>query len=225
MSRKCSTGIPAAVLAYLARYTHRVAISNSRLIAAGASSVTFKYNDYRAEGPERYKIMTLAPHEFIRRFLLHVLPKEFHRIRHYGLLVNGARGEHRQGPCATRRFNCRWRTDQSLGKHWRPKICGMIVYSPRFNELQIICSSKGAKLWREEPYWSEIQAMAKNGHEHYDGYLLIVRKEGPLLAVNPFTNKTVAVRPVEWSMPQDAQRFNKADWLAGLILLGYEPVR
>jgi Putative transposase len=84
---------PAAVLAYLARYTHRVAISNSRLIAAGASGVTFKYKDYRVEGPERYKVMTLAPHEFIRRFLLHVLPKGFHRIRHYGLLANGGRAE------------------------------------------------------------------------------------------------------------------------------------
>jgi len=85
---------PAAVLAYLARYTHRVAISNSRLIATGANGVTFKYKDYRVEGPERYKVMTLAPHEFIRRFLLHVLPKGFHRIRHYGLLANGGRAEH-----------------------------------------------------------------------------------------------------------------------------------
>ena len=84
---------PAAVLAYPARYTHRVAISNSRLIAAGASGVTFKYKDYRVEGPERYKVMTLAPHEFIRRFLLHVLPKGLHRIRHYGLLANGGRAE------------------------------------------------------------------------------------------------------------------------------------
>jgi hypothetical protein len=84
---------PAAVLAYLARYTHRVAISNSRLIAAGGNGVTFKYKDYRVEGPERYKVMTLAPHEFIRRFLLHVLPKGFHRIRHYGLLANGGRAE------------------------------------------------------------------------------------------------------------------------------------
>jgi Putative transposase len=84
---------PAAVLAYLARYTHRVAISNSRLIAAGANGVTFKYKDYRIEGPERYKVMTLGAHEFIRRFLLHVLPKGFHRIRHYGLLANGGRAE------------------------------------------------------------------------------------------------------------------------------------
>ena len=73
------------MLAYLARYTHRVAISNSRLIAAGANGVTFKYKDYRVEGPERHKVMTLAPHEFIRRFLLHVLPKGFHRIRHLTL--------------------------------------------------------------------------------------------------------------------------------------------
>jgi hypothetical protein len=84
---------PEAVLAYLARYTHRVAISNSRLIAAGDNGVAFKYKDYRVEGPERYKVMTLAPHEFIRRFLLHVLPKGFHRIRHYGLLANSARAE------------------------------------------------------------------------------------------------------------------------------------
>ena len=84
---------PEAVLAYLARYTHRVAISNSRLIAADENGVTFKYKDYRVEGPERYKTMTLAPHEFIRRFLLHVLPSGFHRIRHYGLLANGGRAE------------------------------------------------------------------------------------------------------------------------------------
>jgi hypothetical protein len=84
---------PQAVLAYLTRYTHRVAIANSRLIAADAHGVTFKWKDYRFEGRDRYKTMTLAPHEFIRRFLLHVLPKGFHRIRHYGLLANGARAE------------------------------------------------------------------------------------------------------------------------------------
>jgi hypothetical protein len=77
---------PTAVLAYLSRYTHRVAISNRRLIAADARAVTFKVKDYRIEGPGRYKTMTLEPHEFIRRFLIHVLPKGFHRIRHYGLL-------------------------------------------------------------------------------------------------------------------------------------------
>jgi hypothetical protein len=76
------------VLAYLARYTHRVAISNSRLISADQTGVTFRYKDYRIEGPDRYKTMTLAPAEFIRRFMLHVLPKGFHRIRHYGLLAS-----------------------------------------------------------------------------------------------------------------------------------------
>jgi hypothetical protein len=80
---------PKQVLAYLSRYTHRVAISNSRLISADASGVTFTYKDYRIEGPERYKTMTLEPGEFIRRLLMHVLPKGFHRIRHYGLLANG----------------------------------------------------------------------------------------------------------------------------------------
>jgi hypothetical protein len=82
---------PKAVLAYLSRYTHRVAISNSRLIAADATSVTFKVKDYRVQGPGRYTTMTLGAHEFIRRFLIHVLPKGFHRIRHYGLLASGAR--------------------------------------------------------------------------------------------------------------------------------------
>jgi hypothetical protein len=78
---------PEAVLAYLSRYTHRVAIANSRLIAADESGVSFKYKDYRVEGPDRYKVMTLATDEFIRRFLIHVLPKGFHRIRHYGLFA------------------------------------------------------------------------------------------------------------------------------------------
>jgi hypothetical protein len=82
---------PQAVLAYLARYTHRVAIANSRLIAADDDGITFKWKDYRFEGRERFKTMTLAPHEFIRRFLLHVLPKGFHRIRHYGLFASAAR--------------------------------------------------------------------------------------------------------------------------------------
>jgi hypothetical protein len=86
-------GGPEAVLAYLSRYTHRVAISNRRLIAVEATGVTFKYKDYRIEGPQRYKTMTLATGEFIRRFLMHVLPKGFHRIRHYGLFANGNRAE------------------------------------------------------------------------------------------------------------------------------------
>jgi hypothetical protein len=73
---------PKAVLAYLSRYTHRVAISNRRLIAADARAVTFKVKDYRIDGPGRYKTMTLDPNEFIRRFLIHVLPTGFHRIRH-----------------------------------------------------------------------------------------------------------------------------------------------
>ena len=86
-------GGPEAVLAYLSRYTHRVAISNRRLIAADERSVTFQYKDYRVDGPERFKTMRLATGEFIRRFLIHVLPKGFHRIRHYGLLANGNRAD------------------------------------------------------------------------------------------------------------------------------------
>jgi predicted Zn-ribbon and HTH transcriptional regulator len=80
-------GGPEAVLAYLSRYTHRVAIANSRLIAFDQQGVTFKWKDYRVEGPDRYKCMTLATDEFIRRFLIHVLPKGLHRIRHYSLFA------------------------------------------------------------------------------------------------------------------------------------------
>ena len=86
-------GGPKEVLRYLARYTHRVAISNRRLIASDENGVTFKWKDYRIEGPERYKVMTLPTHEFIRRFLMHVLPAGFHRIRYYGLLASGKRAE------------------------------------------------------------------------------------------------------------------------------------
>ena len=79
---------PRQVLRYLSRYTHRIAISNRRLCRADENGVAFKYKDYRIEGPARYKTMTLATDEFIRRFLIHVLPKGFHRIRHYGLLAS-----------------------------------------------------------------------------------------------------------------------------------------
>jgi len=85
---------PKAVLAYLSRYTHRVAISNTRLIARDGRSVTFRYKDYRADGLARRKVMTLAADEFIRRFMLHILPKGFHRIRHYGLFANTGRAAH-----------------------------------------------------------------------------------------------------------------------------------
>jgi len=84
---------PAAVLAYLSRYTHRVAISNQRLIALDERGVTFRWKDYRAKGATRTKTMTLGADEFMRRFLLHVLPSGFHRIRHYGLLANAGRRE------------------------------------------------------------------------------------------------------------------------------------
>jgi Putative transposase len=80
-----------AVLAYLSRYTHRVAISNQRLVALDEHGVTFRWKDYRVHGHTRNKTMTLAADEFVRRFLLHVLPGRFHRIRHYGLLANPSR--------------------------------------------------------------------------------------------------------------------------------------
>jgi hypothetical protein len=84
-------GGPEAVLAYLSRYTHRIAISNSRLLACDEAGVAFKYKDYRAKGRAKQKVMRLATDEFIRRFLLHVLPSGFHRIRHYGLFASSVR--------------------------------------------------------------------------------------------------------------------------------------
>jgi Putative transposase/Transposase zinc-binding domain len=82
---------PKQVLRYLSRYTHRVAISNRRLIAADDTSIAFRWKDYRSNGPGRWKTMRLHPDEFIRRFLIHVLPKGFHRIRHYGLFASATR--------------------------------------------------------------------------------------------------------------------------------------
>jgi len=86
-------GGPEAVLAYLSRYTHRVAIANSRLLAFDGGAVTFKWKDYRRDERDRYKTMTLDAQEFIRRFLIHVLPTGFHRIRHYGLFASAARAK------------------------------------------------------------------------------------------------------------------------------------
>jgi Putative transposase len=85
---------PEAVLAYLSRYTHRVAIANSRLTGFDGTGVTFRYKDYRRDGADRQQVMTLAANEFIRRFLLHVLPRGLHRIRHYGLLAGSTRRTH-----------------------------------------------------------------------------------------------------------------------------------
>jgi hypothetical protein len=82
-----------AVLTYLSRYTRRIAIASSRLVAFDGERVTFKWKDYRAKADARYKLMTLDAHEFIRRFLIHVLPDGFHRIRHYGLFANRGRAE------------------------------------------------------------------------------------------------------------------------------------
>jgi hypothetical protein len=86
-------GGPKEVLRYFAPYTHRVAMSNRRLIVCDAKGGTFKWKDYRIEVPERYKVMNLATHEFIRRFLIHVLPAGFHSIRYYGLLASGKRAD------------------------------------------------------------------------------------------------------------------------------------
>ncbi len=86
-----SFGGPEAVLAYLSSYTHRVAVSNQRFVSADGNTVAFRWKDYRIKCGDRMKVMRLATHEFIRRFLMHVLPGGFHRIRHYGLLASAQR--------------------------------------------------------------------------------------------------------------------------------------
>jgi len=84
---------PEQVLHYLSRYTHRIATTNRRLVATDDSGIAFRWKDYSIDGPGRWKTMRLHPHEFIRRFLLHVVPKGFHRIRHYGLFANANRAD------------------------------------------------------------------------------------------------------------------------------------
>jgi Putative transposase len=109
------------VLRYLSRYMHRVAISN-RLVAADNTSLAFRWKDYRINGPGRWKTMRLHPHEFIRRFLMHVLPKGCHRIRHYGLFANANRAEN----IATARallHIARKRPDDACPPHSRPINC------------------------------------------------------------------------------------------------------
>jgi len=105
-------GGPEAVLAYLSRYTHRIAISNRRLIALDEAGVTFRYKDYRRHGDARHRTMTLSADEFIRRFLVHVLPKGLHRIRHYGLLASAGR---KANLAHARELLCRSSADQDPG--------------------------------------------------------------------------------------------------------------
>lgn len=112
-------GGPEAVLAYLSRYTHRIAISNSRLISANAATVTFKWKGYRIKRGDRLKVMSLPTDEFIRRFLTHVLPSGFHRIRHTGLLANGIRHA------------------RTIAKLARPAMDGCSMMSPSYPTLQM----------------------------------------------------------------------------------------
>lgn len=119
---------PQAVLAYLSRYTHRVAISNSRLVAMEGGNVSFLWKDYRAKGRTRHKTMTLSADEFMRRFLLHGLPTGFHRIRHYGLLANAKRRESlaqvRRALDAPPPEPIREETDKALAPTFVCRCCG-----------------------------------------------------------------------------------------------------
>ena len=134
-------GGPEEVLRYLARYTHRVAISNRRLIALDDNGVTFKWKDYRIDGPERYKLMTLDTHEFIRRFLMHVLPSGFHRIRYSDFIkpapTTGDR-RHKLGAGLStngaRILRCRGFWDNDLAPSFRRR------FLPGNKENSVVCS-------------------------------------------------------------------------------------
>ncbi|MET4130771.1 hypothetical protein ACSSV6_004091 [Roseovarius sp. MBR-38] len=120
-------GGPEAVLAYLSRYTHRVAISNNRLVSADADTVAFRWKDYRIKSGDRQKLMRLATPEFIRRFLIHVLPDGFHRIRHYGLLASAAR---KANITKIRASLCVQRPDQVTGPEPQTEITPLTLREP-----------------------------------------------------------------------------------------------
>ena len=120
-------GGPEAVLAYLSRYTHRVAISNARLVSADADTVAFRWKDYRIKSGDRQKVMRLATPEFIRRFLIHVLPDGFHRIRHYGLLASAAR---KATITKIRTLLCVQRPEQVAGPEPQTEITPLTLREP-----------------------------------------------------------------------------------------------
>ena len=120
-------GGPEAVLAYLSRYTHRVAISNPRLVRADAKTVAFRWKDYRVKSGDRQKVMRLATPEFIRRFLMHVLPDGFHRIRHYGLLASGTR---KANLAKIRALLCIQPPDQTDAKDTEPDVTPLMLREP-----------------------------------------------------------------------------------------------
>lgn len=120
-------GGPEAVLAYLSRYTHRVAISNNRLISANAKTVTFRWKDYRIKNGDRQKTMQLATPEFIRRFLIHVLPNGFHRIRHYGLLASANR---KAKIAKIRAMLCVQRAEQTAAQRPEAEIIPLTLREP-----------------------------------------------------------------------------------------------
>ena len=147
-------GGPEQVLAYLGRYTHRVAIANSRLISMNDDRVAFRWRDYRHSG--KTKVMTLDAHEFIRRFLLHTLPDGFHRIRHYGFLANGHR--------ATRLELCRRLLARPRQNELEPDAESVAVAAERF-AVAHRCPCCGGPMitlaiWRcgqapPSPFWSD----------------------------------------------------------------------
>jgi hypothetical protein len=120
-------GGPEAVLAYLSRYTHRVAISNARLVSADAQTVAFRWKDYRIKSGDRQKVMRLATPEFIRRFLIHVLPDGFHRIRHYGLLASSTR---KANITKIRALLCVQRPEQAVASEPEAEIIPLTLREP-----------------------------------------------------------------------------------------------
>ena len=134
------------MLAYLARYTHRVAIANRRLVSLDERGVTFRYKDYRRNGQARYRTMTLTADEFIRRFLLHVLPKGFHRIRHYGLLASAG---------------CKGIRNPSRKADLAAIASGLPGSIPRLHHL-----AADGWVWRRSGHSHRITGQAQKGRDH-----------------------------------------------------------
>jgi hypothetical protein len=174
---------PEAVLAYLSHYTHRVAISNRRLITFDETGVTFRYKDYRRDGVDRQRTMTLRPDEFIRRFLLHVLPKGFHRIRHYGLLASAGRKANvalARAACGASTGRAR-RTRSAIGS--APAMPMLRRSHGRHRDLPA---------WRSSARAAGFDALIRNGEEG-----VVIRRDEPLSTV-----EAVPLRPSRGRTPR-----------------------
>ena len=173
---------PRQVLRYLSRYTHRVAISNRRIVAVDDSSVSFRWKDYRIDGPDRWKTMTLAPFEFIRRFLIHVLPKGFHRIRHYGLLAGIKRAANL---AKMRAYSPSRRRHRKIPRPSRPTPTSRATTGAPVRAAAQPCSSSRCSVEARRRGTSRHPSRAGRGSIHHDRVTVVAPKCCPLRTPEP----------------------------------------